>query len=155
MPGSKFGITTILLIPNPPNGQICMTFIARNYRAEVKRATKRTTQRITSSESTNGLIFFTKRGQNSTELPSRNMDNTRLNTRFQNKKLSVSLSVSLDTKALMVPLVKMNSAQARGGAPPIDCASGRIGERRISARMGASVSLVRHLLTPNPLNKRT
>jgi len=52
--------------PNPPNGQICMTFIARNYRAEVKRATKRTTQRIASSESTNGLIFFTKRGQYST-----------------------------------------------------------------------------------------
>ena len=44
----------------------------------------------------------------------------------------------------------MNIAQARGEAPPIDCASGRISERRISARMVASVSLVRHLLIPNP-----
>ena len=85
--------------------------------------------------------------------------NGQSNAILEGEKLSVSMNASLSISLDDPQFGKkpnMNSAEARGEAPPIEYASlAGISERSISTRMGASESLVRHLLIPNPLNKRT
>ena len=79
------------------------------------------------------------------------MDNTRLNARFQSKKLSASRNASLVRHVLTLQSAKQTNVKYWN--KEMNRQTKRFKVEKLSTPL--SVSLVAHLLIPNPLNKRT